>query len=67
MIARHTIENKISTMKNLIFALLISVPCFAIAQGPRGGGEKMEAKKSCLVNNQIRPFCRRRKDFLANL
>jgi len=53
MIARHTIENKISTMKNLIFALLISVPCFAIAQGPRGGGEKMEAKKVAWLTTKL--------------
>lgn len=42
-------------MKNLVFALLIFVPCLAIAQGQRGGGgsEKMEAKKVAWLTTKL--------------
>ncbi|RYF22948.1 MAG: periplasmic heavy metal sensor [Flavobacteriales bacterium] len=40
-------------MKHLIFALLIFAPFLALAQGPRGGGEKMEARKVAWLTTKL--------------
>lgn len=40
-------------MKNLIFAFFILIPSLVVAQGPRRGGEKMEAKKVAWLTTKL--------------
>lgn len=53
MIASSQLKTKFTQMKHLIFALLISAPFLALAQGPRGGGEKMEARKVAWLTTKL--------------
>jgi hypothetical protein len=40
-------------MKNIFFALFVLLPGLALAQGPRMGGEKMEAKKVAWITTKL--------------
>ena len=46
-------ENKNTRMKNLILALFISFPMFALAQGPRPGDDKIEAAKVAFFTQKL--------------